>query len=68
MKHQFENSTSISSVEYEPETKVLTVEFKSGKSYSYADVPQETYDAFVNSQSAGRFFQTYVKSVFKLTE
>lgn len=68
MKHIFENSTSLSSAEYDTVEKILTITFNSGSSYRYADVPKEVYQELIEAKSAGKFFQTYIKPVYKLVQ
>lgn len=34
----------------------LTVQFKSGAIYDYADVPSEVFEEFVSADSVGRYF------------
>lgn len=68
MKHIFENSSSISSAEYDTVDNVLSVMFNSGKTYRYADVPKEIYQELIEARSAGKFFQAYIKPVYKVVE
>lgn len=66
MRHEFKDSTSLSYAEYNEAEKILTVCFTSGKEYLYEDVPKEIYDDLIAAPSAGRFFQSRIKSVYKL--
>lgn len=68
MKHIFENSSSISSAEYDTVDNVLSVTFNSGKTYRYADVPKEIYQELIEARSAGKFFQSYIKAQYKVME
>ena len=59
-------STSIRKADYDPRTRVLTVWFvASGRRYDYEDVPPETYAAFRNAFSKGRFFNDHVRNRFR---
>lgn len=58
------NSSNIQSVGYDPNRKVLEVEFKNGGVYQYDGVPQDMADAFVGAESLGRFLQTRIKPAF----
>jgi hypothetical protein len=58
------NSSNISAVDYDSETTTLTVVFRSGTTYSYAGVPQDTYEALRNASSPGRYFQTAIKDSY----
>jgi len=57
------SSTSIASLGYEPETRVLEIEFRdSGEVYRYFDVPPSEYQAFLQAPSKG----TYLNRIFKI--
>lgn len=66
--HTFTNSSSIQSCDYDDENKILTVTFVRGKSYQYADVPRPVYEDLKDAESPGRYFQSYVKNVYKVVE
>lgn len=66
MHHDFKDSTSISSADYDIVEKILTITFNSGSSYRYADVPKEVYQELTEARSAGKFFQQYIKPVYKV--
>jgi hypothetical protein len=61
--HQFENSSMLSSAEYNDETEELTVTFINGKSYTYIDVPRRTYDELISANSPGKYFNNCKKSL-----
>jgi hypothetical protein len=61
---QFENSSMLSSCDYNDESEELTVTFTNGKSYTYIDVPRRTYDELIDAKSAGKYFNL-VKSQLK---
>jgi hypothetical protein len=54
-------SSMIGSSNYNPETKELIVTFKGGTSYSFKDVLTEDYQAFTESESAGKAFNQYIR-------
>jgi hypothetical protein len=57
-------SSSIASIGYAPQRRVLELEFlQSGEVYQYFDVPAEEYAAFLDADSKG----TYLNHVFKLS-
>lgn len=60
--YQVKNSSSIEGVDINGET--LTVQFKSGKSYQYEDVPVETSMGLINAESVGKFFAAEIRSKF----
>ena len=55
-------SSNIAAVGYDLETKELHVEFNSGKTYAYQDVPEETANNFVKAESVGKYFHAYIRN------
>lgn len=49
-------------------TRVLEIEFESGRVYQYFDVPQDIYDAVLQSDSKGRYFNTHIRGKFPYQE
>lgn len=58
-------SPSLAKVGYDKATRVLGVEFRSGAVHHYAAVPPNVYDAMMASPRIGRFFQAFVRDVYK---
>lgn len=58
-------SKNIEAVGYEG--GVLHVQFKGGRTYAYAGVPQETYDALTRADSVGSYFFSNVRNAFEAT-
>ena len=55
-------SSSISSIGYDAESRTLHVEFAaSGHVYSYPDVEPETHQALVNADSIGAHFGKHIR-------
>lgn len=61
-------SSNIKAVGYNDDEQELHVQFNSGKTYSYAEVPQQVYDDFMAAESKGKFFFASIKSKFESTE
>ncbi len=59
-------SSNLAEASWRDET--LTVTFHSGKSYEYAGVPRETFEALCDAPSCGRFLSQHVKGVFPFKE
>lgn len=58
-------STLIKRIEYDPETRILSVELlPSGILYRYLDVPPATYEAFRTAFAQGRFFNNFIRGQF----
>ena len=54
-------STTMISVGYDFETRVLEIEFIDGAIYQYFDVPEELYQGLLNAESKGRYFNLVIK-------
>jgi KTSC domain len=65
MERKTVTSSALSSVGYDPETKVLEVGFPSKAVWRYADVPQEVFDRFMRAESLGRFFASDIRANYK---
>ncbi len=57
-------SSMIQSAGYDAQSQTLDVEFKNGRIYSYANVPQSEYDGLMGASSAGKFFLSNIKGVY----
>lgn len=64
MQHQNIKSSTIDAFEYDPAAKRLDVTFKSGGTYSYNDVPPETYLDFCQAESHGKHFAAHVRGKY----
>ena len=57
-------STVLRSFAYEPTHRRLDVVFNSGRSYSYADVPADVFEAMKLSFAKGVFFNRNIRDQF----
>lgn len=55
------NSSFIEALAYHELARVLEIKLKSGRRYTFMDVPKNIYEAFLASPSKGTFFNTIVK-------
>jgi|GEM_PF-3440565 hypothetical protein len=56
------DSSAIRRVTYNPNTQKMNVQFVgTGKQYTFVGVPEDVYDDFINSSSAGQFFNDNIK-------
>lgn len=55
------DSSAILRIRYQPQGETLLVTFVTGKTYAYDGVPAPIYDAFLASDSHGKFFNAYVR-------
>ena len=63
---EFKDSTVINNIEYNSETKILTVNLKTGKSPRYANVSAEEIENMKSAESAGVFYNTKIKKTYSL--
>jgi hypothetical protein len=61
-------SSNLASCDYSAETRTLSVTFKSGSTYSYADVDEATYQGLLSAASPGRYFAENIKDTFSFTK
>ena len=61
-------STVIRDFSYNVASRRLVVSFVTGRVYAYADVPPGVVNAFRNSGSRGRFFNTEIRDNYKCKE
>ena len=59
------NSSSIAEVGYDPATRTLEVLFHNGHIYRYFAVPPSVYDAFMASDSKGKFLNENLKGLYQ---
>lgn len=55
------DSSLISAYGYDEATEELRIEFKSGGTYSYANVPRHVFDDMCSAESVGKFFLRRIK-------
>jgi hypothetical protein len=54
-------SSNIAAIGYDDEEQALFIEFNSGSTYKYIDVPFAMYEAFMDADSKGRFFHSNIR-------
>lgn len=57
------DSSLISSLEYSTE-QILDLEFRSGATYRYFDVPQPVVEALITAESKGAYFNRNIRTRF----
>ena len=58
------DSAVVTSFHYDRDEETLTIRFKSGTVYEYYDVPQSTYNAFIQAESLGAYLNNEIKGVY----
>ena len=62
-------SSAIEQVSYDSDAHTLIATFRdSGRTYVYADVPEEVYDSLLFSESLGAYFNTHIRDRFPYRE
>lgn len=62
--NEVESSNLVKTI-YDTETKKLIVEFHTGLSYEYDEVPHQLYTQFRMAESQGKFFSSKIAKVYK---
>ena len=57
-------SSNLASVDYNPKTRTLEIEFKSGGVYAYSNVPESVYSGLMSAGSKGKYFASVIKDVY----
>jgi hypothetical protein len=57
-------STVISTMDYDPEARTLTIVYVSGQIYVYRDVPETVYKELKASRVKGRYLRFFVKDKY----
>lgn len=61
MNHIPVNSSTISHLAYNEESKEMAVSFKSGKTYNFGNVEAHQFDAFRSADSVGKHFHAHFR-------
>jgi lysyl-tRNA synthetase, class II len=62
-------STALEQVSYDEDAHTLRARFRqSGKTYVYHDVPPDTYDSLIFSDSLGAYFNSHIRDQFDFEE
>lgn len=54
-------SSLISAIGHDPDSRTLRIEFKDGSVWDYAEVDAEKFNQLRDAESAGRFFHAEIK-------
>jgi hypothetical protein len=65
MERQDVESTVIGTVGY---SRVLEIQFASGRVYQYYDVPQDIYEGMLDAESKGKYFNANIRGKFRYQE
>ncbi len=59
------NSSNLARVRYSENTSTLEIEFQGGRVYQYFDVPKTIFEALLQADSQGQFFNSQIKGLFR---
>jgi hypothetical protein len=54
-------SSNLAAADYNPFGAVLTIQFHSGGTYEYYEVPPQVFDGLTAAESPGRFHHLHIK-------
>jgi hypothetical protein len=63
-KHKTESSV-IGAVGH---SRVLEIQFESGRVYQYFNVPEDVYEEMLNSDSKGKYFNSHIRGKYEYQE
>ena len=62
------DSTAIARAGYNDQKRVLTLEYRNGRTYQYLDVPPQIYQELLSSGSVGEFVNLEIKPNYACVE
>mgnify|MGYP000698831626 CR=1 FL=1 len=62
------SSSNLASLGYDPNERILEIEFNDGSVYRYYAVPKSVYEGLMNASSHGKYFHSNVKGDFEYEE
>ncbi len=58
------NSSDVATIEYDPATETLSMEFHATGWYRYFSVPATVYEELARTPSPGKFFRQHIKGKY----
>ncbi|HEX3504726.1 MAG TPA: KTSC domain-containing protein [Xanthobacteraceae bacterium] len=55
------SSAAIQRIDYDAATRQLRITFNGGNAYKYYEVPRSVYQSFLESDSKGLYFNSYIR-------
>ncbi len=59
------NSSAISAVGYDPQSGIMSITFKQGKTYDFCGVPQHIYDGLISAGSVGSYYNSNIRDRYQ---
>jgi hypothetical protein len=63
-----ENSSNVASVGYDENNGTLQVEFHTGGTYQYFDVPVHLFESLRDAGSVGGFLAAHIKGIYRYSK
>ena len=57
-------SSNLAAYDYDPDSRLLTIRFTSGRTYSHRDVPADIAEGLGSATSPGKYFNGEIKGIF----
>lgn len=64
MQRQKVESSDIVEVGYDSDVKILEVMFYGGRTYQYANIPENVYSELISAESIGGYFNTHIRDQY----
>ena len=58
------SSSMITRATYDPETETLSLQFVSGQTYDFEDVPISVYNGLLEADSPGRYYHANIRGIY----
>ncbi len=59
------DSSNVAAIGFDEDSQTLQVEFNSGATYQYFDVPEAVYEGLLAAASVGQFLNQHVKGAYR---
>jgi len=59
------NSSAMQAVGYDPETRLMKIQFTSGNVYDFCGVPEHVYAGLMSAFSKGTYYNDYIKDRYQ---
>lgn len=60
-------STNLSKIRYEEDSRTLEIEFNGGRQYQYFEVPKQVFEGLRTADSHGKYFHKHIKGSYRYT-
>lgn len=59
------SSSNIAAIGYDADGQTLTIEFRSGGTYEFYDVPEQVFEGLRTASSLGQYFQNNIRGRYR---